>query len=557
GLVIGLVAAVVVLGGGAFAAYWFGFRNPEKVAGPPAPAQPAAGQRKTPVPDGWRLYTIPECGFRVALPAPPIEDAATSRGTAAKNAVGRMFRSPAAGFAATPSRVLCGAGRVTVPAAVPADQRRLVGFQSFRSDQIEQQPGARVLTRRPAPVGAYPGEEVVVEIQPPDKSPDPPTFWVIRSAVVGDDVVVMAVWKEHARTTPELEDGFFDSFEVTGSPSWAQPKTSQPAGGPPASTSGPLLPTNVVSVDETDLSQFTLSPDGGTVGLAGMGRKAGGEESEHLSVFYDLTTGKRVGVPIVLYGPGAISTGGKTTVYSEGSKIFDRDIATGKQSEAAEVVSGHFSSSPDGKLLVTATKSKLAFRPLPPGDAPAPEAEAGSPVHGLSPVFLQGTRIAAVQYDAGDVVVRVWDVKTGRPVDEVPLNRPKREGAFAREQVLVAEDGKAMITETEQGGRVVWDLSAKKRIGWTSSKMFTTLKPATGGRMFYQEAKAEFAGGTATVKYFVVVADLRTGNVVYKLQYPAGVDSLISVSAESSLDGKRFVALCSQTRRIYVWDLPR
>lgn len=230
-------------------------------------------------------------------------------------------------------------------------------------------------------------------------------------------------------------------------PAPTQPQQpQQPDNTPPAPPSkqpapqavGSIQPTKTFKVDLVDVLVFGLSRDGGTAGLAGRGKFKDGGELEHISAFYDLSSGKRVGVPIKLDGPGTISNGGKTAAYSDGSKVFVHDITMGQQTEAAQVSkpSGFFAYAPDGKLLVTAYKTKLTFRPWPSGEPL--EVDAKTPVLALSRVFLQGTRVAAIHDDAKAAVVRVWDVKTGKPVDEVPLNRPKLDARSSNELLLVA-----------------------------------------------------------------------------------------------------------------------
>lgn len=575
-LIAGLLA-VAVLAGGGFAAYWFGFRDQPQAAAPagptnpagPGPAGPAAGAvaaKKAPVPDGWQVHDIEGCGFRVAFPAPPVEDAPTSQGTAAVQATGRMFRSPAGGFAASPSRVLCGVGRVTPPATIPADRRRQAGMQAFKSDSIEGLPGARVTTRRAATVGFHhPGEEVIV-VLPAARPGGPVTYWDIRSAAVGNDVFVMAVWKEGEHPPAEVVNGFFDSLDVVGGAAWSNPNQGQPSLTPKAEPSGVFLPVKTVAVAEAlqpGLTKFSLSADGGTVGVFGLGKKADGTGPYPMSAFYDVDTGKRGDVPLLLDGPGTIAAGGKTTAYDTSFDLFVHDIATGKKTEAAKIgrATGVYSFAPSGKLLVTAQKSKLRFQPWPAG-TPAPEVDAGSPVYGLSQVFQGGTRVAAVQYDADDVVARVWDVTAGKAVKTVPLKRPRMKSDHPSEPVRVAEDGKSMVVRTEKGRETVWDLSIGERMKWwdipSSRPPSTVVKPMVGSRiLFAQQAQKSLPSGGSRDFRHVAVADLFSGGIFHFLEYPPEVEDLTLVLVECTPDGRRVASLCPATRKVYVWDVPK
>ncbi|QDU23988.1 WD40 repeat domain-containing protein [Urbifossiella limnaea] len=580
-LIAGLLA-VAVLAGGGFAAYWFGFRDKPDVPAPAAPAAPAAATTpetpeapeppsnpgdspparttKTPVPDGWMVYDVPGCGFRVALPAPPSEEAYRAREAADASATGRMFRSPYGGFADSPSKVLCAVGRVTPPATVPADRRRREGVEAFRSDfDFRNRPGAKVL-RRAAPVGLkYQGKEVVAETSSGDRK----WGWVVRSAVVGDDVFVMAVSKENELPPAAIVDGFFDSLEVTGGADWANKPAPKPA--------GTILPTKTVAYQETlhpMLKTVSLSADGGTVGVFGLGKFGVGKNGPGLApmtAFYDVDSGKRVGVPILQFeGHGPIAAGGKTTVYDNTSAVFVHDIATGQKTEAATFgrSPGRYSFAPSGRLLVTAQKSTLRFQPWPAGAASVPEVDAGSPVYGLSQVFQGGTRVAAVQYDADDVVARVWDVTAGRAVKTVPLKRPRKTGDDPGEPVLVAEDGKSMVVRTEKDAQAVWDLSTGERMTWWDNLWgrlpSTRLKPMTGGRILYAvqgRKRLPEGGGWRDIRH-VVIADHRTGGVIHDLEYPPEVTDFALVTVECTPDGRRVASQCPVMRKVYVWDVP-
>jgi hypothetical protein len=170
--------------------------------------------RKGPV--GWQEYEPPGSGFKVFLPAPPVIDEPTSERVSLRGAVGRMYRSPQDGFSGTKSGVLCGVGRLTLPAGVPDDQKRLRGFQLFGSDEIERARGATVTSREAASIGGQVGEEVIVEIRSQHPGDGPDVYWVLRSAAFGNDVVVMGIWKERTRPDPEMVTGFFGTFEITG-----------------------------------------------------------------------------------------------------------------------------------------------------------------------------------------------------------------------------------------------------------------------------------------------------------------------------------------------------
>ncbi|HYH66086.1 MAG TPA: hypothetical protein VD866_15435, partial [Urbifossiella sp.] len=375
------------------------------------------------------------------------------------------------------------------------------------------------------------------------------------------DVFLMGIWKENERPPAALANGFFDSLEVTGNAAWWVPKAEPP---PKAEPSGVILPTKTVAVEETNPSRFSLSPDGGTVGVFGIGPKDDSRGLFTVSAFYDVTTGRRVGVPIHLDGPGTIATGGKTTAYEKASVVYVRDIATGQQTEATKVgrLTGAFSFAPDGRMLVSAVESSLTFQPWPAGDAPAPQADAGSWVYGLSQVFQGGTRVAAVQYDDDDVVVRVWDVKAGQAVKTVPLKRPRTASGNRSEPVLVAEDGRTMVARTETGAQTVWDLSTGGRMTWwdipSSRPPSTPVKPMIGSRILYpvKALKGLPSGGERDFR-FVAVADLFAGGIFHFLEYPPEVVDLTGVVVECTPDGRRVASLCPTTRKVYVWDVPK
>lgn len=332
------------------------------------------------------------------------------------------------------------------------------------------------------------------------------------------------------------------------------PPGADPGRGPTAASTS-LPPTKTLSVDLKDILNFSLSPDGSVVGLAGVGVKQPGGKEEHLSVFYDLSTGKRVGVPIDLNGPGVISNGAKSTAFTDFGELFVRDISTGEQTAIGKDLK-EFAFSPDGKVVVTAVGPKVSFRPWPATSGEPKEVTSESPVIGLSNVFQQGTRVATVHNDAKGVLVRVWDVRAGKATEDVPLGRPKINGSDTRHRLAVADDGRAMVVTNEQGAREVWDLAGKKKLDWTGKHFATSFQPVTGGLICFLKSEIKVNGGQVSNSMFVSVVNLQTGDVVHKLEFPGGVESHTGSHLGVSADGKRFVSWSDDTKKLYVWDLP-
>ena len=309
------------------------------------------------------------------------------------------------------------------------------------------------------------------------------------------------------------------------------------------------------------MTNFSLSPDGGTVGISGKGKFKVGGEIEHITPFYDLKKLTRVGVPIKSGGPGIISNGGNTAMYRDGlSKIVAHDIKTGKQTDAVEYNEKDYNKSfhaysPDGTLLVTSDKTRLTFRPWPASGKPL-EVDTKAPILALSQVFQQGTRVATILGEGTGAVIRVWDTKTGQAVDELPLNRPPQTGGFAAERLLVAEDGKTTIVVKPGGGEEIWDLSSKKKSSWAVPTA-TTVQPVSGGLMSYKQLELKIEGTATQTNEMIAVADAQTGDIVQKLALPKEIKSTLNLYYASSADGKRFVAVCDDTHRIYIWDLPK
>ena len=89
-----------------------------------------------------------------------------------------------------------------------------------------------------------------------------------------------------------------------------------------------LLPSQVFepSLRETG-SDFSLSPDGETIGIKGWPPGTRGDDYDsRRCVYYSLKTGKPVGTPIKSDNLGEISTGGKTAmtrIYVDESREYD------------------------------------------------------------------------------------------------------------------------------------------------------------------------------------------------------------------------------------------
>jgi WD40 repeat protein len=341
-----------------------------------------------------------------------------------------------------------------------------------------------------------------------------------------------------------------------------QPAPPPSSNTPPPSKEPPPIflrsPSASFKVDVDTVTGFSLSPDGSTAGIAGKGKLKVGAPVDHITPFYDLNKLAKVGVPIKSNGPGTISNGGNTAVYRDiDYKVIAYDIKTGKETVAAELTRGsHYALSPDGKLLVTADKMKLVFRSWRAGGKPL-EVDTKTPVLALSRVFQQGTRVAALHGDRTGAVVRVWDVKTGQAVDEMPLNRPPLTRGIVAESLLVAEDGKATIVSKEaDGGSEIWDLSTKKKSSWPVP-FAKTVYPVAGGRVSYLNTELKIEGTSSQSFEMIAVVDAQTGAMVHKLQLPQEVKRTLNFYYAPSADGNRFAAVCGDTHRIYVWDVSK
>jgi hypothetical protein len=324
-------------------------------------------------------------------------------------------------------------------------------------------------------------------------------------------------------------------------------------GTTPATMSAAIPSTKTLSVDINSILNFSLAPDGSVVGLSGVDSKSG--KDEHVSVYYDLSNGKRVGVPIEVWGPGKIANGGQTVVYGDGSGWYVRDTLTGNQTDVGSDVK-EYALSPDGKLLITVAGSKIVFRPLPVDGSETNEVKSESPIVGLSNIYLRGTRIATVHNDDKGVVLRVWDVKTRNSTEEISLGRPKIDGSSTRHRLAIADDGRAMVLTTEKGADEVWDLTGKRKMEWTSKHFATSFRPVTGGRICFAKSEFKIVGTQVTTSMFVAIVDHRTGDIVQRLQLPSGVESFLGSHLGVADDGKRFVSWSDDTNKIYVWDLP-
>lgn len=342
-------------------------------------------------------------------------------------------------------------------------------------------------------------------------------------------------------------------------PAFARPADPPPA--PPAPVE--LQPTKTLPIDLTNLTGFGLSPDGGTAGVNGKGPPDGATGSDFLAVFYDLGTGKRVGPPMVLSGPGAMSDKAKTTAYfdlqfGKDSDIVVREVATGKQQVVAHIENGlePYAYSPDGTLIVTGRKAGLGFWNSPAGTAKFPlVVPPAGPIRGMSRIYKDGTRIATL-HDGGKVAV--WDLTTGKPAGEVDLNRKLGQYAY----LDVAPDGKTMVVDDGNGDQAVWDLEAKKRLTWADPPKLARLRPMTGRRVAYLADESKFDRPASdpnakwVSKYFVAVADADTGRVRQRLIFPGQTQFEAWREVASSHDGKRVVSMSLEKRLLYVWDLP-
>ncbi|HEY1189350.1 MAG TPA: WD40 repeat domain-containing protein [Gemmata sp.] len=324
---------------------------------------------------------------------------------------------------------------------------------------------------------------------------------------------------------------------------------------------GDVLATKTLALDLVKVSSFSASPDGTVFGVAGHEKGKDGPMDLFSSFYFDAATGKRLGQPLKVAGPGQLSAKGRTVAYmslefTRDSDMVVREVAAGKEVVVAQIKNGldPTAFSADGKLLVTARQSTLGFFRVPEGKAAFPAVKTPEPITALSGTFLGDTRVATLH---GGGVVRVWDLATGKEADALDAKTDK-EGWNG---LHVAEDGIAMTVHNHNtGAQMVWDLRAKKQMTWEQKSEFAVttprFRPLPGGTLYFvgHEYSVKLKGGGTGRIDFVALADLATGNLTGRLIAPEdkGIWEHVSVSR----DGKRALMLNTDKARVYVWDVP-
>ena len=327
---------------------------------------------------------------------------------------------------------------------------------------------------------------------------------------------------------------------------------------------GDVTASKTIPLDLDHIVGSSLSPDGKYLGVNATEKGQDILRDGTSSYYFDVATGKRMGMPLRMHGPGQIAAGGKSAVYMDNQLIEDSplmrwDIAGGKSSPLGTVKIGwrnKYAVTPDGKLMVGGGTAGVAFQKLPGGAEAFPPAKTADPVLALSETFLGGTRVATV-HDKG--LVRVWDLTTGKEREADALDT-KWTGTKPPDDLAVAEDGVAMTIADGYGGRKVCDLAAKKVMGWeqTSRLAVTTpsYRPMAGGFLYFdgRDYGAKLKGRASGSLTVVAVIDLATGKQVRRLIVPedAGVWTRVLASA----DGRRVVLLAVEKARVHVWDIP-
>ncbi|MCT9084477.1 nSTAND1 domain-containing NTPase [Streptomyces fulvoviolaceus] len=230
--------------------------------------------------------------------------------------------------------------------------------------------------------------------------------------------------------------------------------TRRPLGRP---LSGPKEPVGAVD----------FSPDGRTFATSSLGV----EDSSGRVRFWDAATRRPLGKPLTTPSGGAyevvFSPDGKTLATSSGDDAVVQlwDVAT-RRPLGDPLAKGFISMvfSPDSKTLVTV------------GDGGA---------------GLDG-------YDGGEGVVRLWDVKTRRPLGS-PLTGPSGE-VF---EVVLNRDGKTLAAVSDDGNGTVWlwDMTHHQQVG----KRLTT-----GGALAFSPDGRTLAVSSGHDEYTVLLWDVAT-----------------------------------------------
>lgn len=346
-------------------------------------------------------------------------------------------------------------------------------------------------------------------------------------------------------------------------PAPGQPPPKQP--GAPALVEPAELRPGDVPVAKTlplagleRLTGFSASPDGKVIGVSA--GEVGRSQNDWSAFYIDTTTGKRLGFPAMMTGPGILTTGGTKVVekdvqFGRDTNLMFRDVATGKQSIVASVKDGHVpvALTSDGKLLILTHPMGIEFLQVAKRFVAFPGSRLAAPVAGLSEPFLGDTRIAGLHPDG---VVRVWDLTTGKETAQID---PKA-GKTGWNELRVAGDGRAMtVANTNTGDRLVWDLKAGAEAAWAKGKLKSgspMYRPMAGGRLYSvdRDYNAKLKGGGTGKLEFIALTDLGTGQVTGRLLIPEDPGPFAEVRV--SRDGRRVLMLNVEKARLYVWDLP-
>jgi len=189
GLILGAVAAVaVLLGGAGLAVYWFVVRD----APGPGAGDPAAAGRPTGPPPGWQPFRPPGAGFKVYIPGPP--------GIVLADGPSRRYVSYGDNVSCT----------IRVEAAPPDQLAQKLTELIFQQPHWKADPD-----RRPVTLAGRAAVQVESDQMPNTKYKRAPPITVARYLTTANAVYVVMIEGRPEVVTDRMQAAFFDSFELT------------------------------------------------------------------------------------------------------------------------------------------------------------------------------------------------------------------------------------------------------------------------------------------------------------------------------------------------------
>jgi WD40 repeat protein len=196
---------------------------------------------------------------------------------------------------------------------------------------------------------------------------------------------------------------------------------------------------------------------------------------------------------------------------------------------------------PSGRVLAVSTSRKVILVDTPTGNELG-RLEGHSAAVGAVAVSADGARIAT-----GDNfgLVRLWDAKTLRPLDDAPGHRAPVEYAE------LSSDGTRLLTWADDEAAHVWDVATGKEL--------RAFAGAAGVRKKGRDDRARpaFTPDGTTVLYSTksrfLARDLQTG---LEVPLPDGLAKLTPALAVFAPDGKALLTWEGGTRELAVWDWP-